>query len=59
MLFSKCVLIMSLSWKTIFRNALTRPFAIFLYEPIIQLLGVYMAFIYGIFYRALDMLPDS
>lgn len=39
------------SWKHIFRKALTRPFAIFAHEPIIQVLGVYMAFVYGVFYR--------
>jgi hypothetical protein len=32
-------------------KALVRPFALFAHEPIVQLLGVYMAFIYGIFYR--------
>ena len=30
---------------------MTRPFLLFLEEPIIQVLGIYMAFIYGIFYR--------
>lgn len=37
-------------WKHIFSKALIRPFRLFAQEPIIQLLGVYMAFIYGIFY---------
>lgn len=32
-------------------HALVRPFALFAYEPIVQLMGVYMAFVYGIFYR--------
>lgn len=32
-------------------HALVRPFALFVYEPIVQLMGVYMAFVYGIFYR--------
>ena len=37
-------------WKRIFANALTRPFAMFAREPIIQLLGLYMAFVYGLLY---------
>ena len=37
-------------WKSIFTKALTRPFQLFAQEPIIQLLGIYMAFIYGLFY---------
>ncbi|TFK37877.1 MFS polyamine transporter [Crucibulum laeve] len=44
-------------WKAIFSKALTRPFAIFAHEPIVQLLGVYMAFLYGIFYLFLTTLP--
>lgn len=32
-------------------KALTRPFALFFREPIMQLLGVYMAYLYGILYR--------
>jgi hypothetical protein len=40
------------SWKAIFSKALTRPFKLFALESIVQLLGVYMAFIYGVFYRA-------
>ena len=38
-------------WKRIFAKSLIRPFALFYYEPIVQLLGVYMAFIYGLLYR--------
>jgi hypothetical protein len=45
---------LSCSWKRVFANALTRPFVMFAREPIIQLLGVYMAFIYGTMYRALS-----
>ena len=37
-------------WKSIFAKALTRPFQLFVQEPIIQILGIYMAFIYGLFY---------
>ena len=41
------------SWKILIRTALVRPFALFFYEPIIQILGAYMAFIYGLFYSTL------
>jgi hypothetical protein len=41
------------SWKAVFGKALVRPFKLFIYEPIVQLLGLYMAFIYyGLLYRA-------
>jgi hypothetical protein len=42
----------SRTWSNIFSKALTRPFLIFAREPIIQLLGVFMAFVYGTLYRA-------
>ncbi|KAF7327036.1 MFS polyamine transporter [Mycena kentingensis (nom. inval.)] len=45
------------TWKTVLHIALTRPFIIFYHEPIIQLLGVYMAFIYGVFYIFLVSMP--
>ncbi|KAK7689627.1 hypothetical protein QCA50_007420 [Cerrena zonata] len=45
-------------WKKIFAKALTRPFALFIREPIIQLLGVYMAFIYGLLYLFLTTIPS-
>ena len=32
-------------------KALFRPFSLFIREPIIQLFGVYMAFVYGLLYR--------
>lgn len=38
-------------WKHIFSAALTRPFRLFATEPIVQLLGAYMAFVYGLLYR--------
>lgn len=38
------------SWKAIITKALVRPFRLFFSEPIAQLLGVYMAFIYGLLY---------
>ena len=37
-------------WKRIFAKALIRPFAMFAYEPIVQLFGIYMAFVYGVTY---------
>ncbi|TFK23895.1 MFS polyamine transporter [Coprinopsis marcescibilis] len=46
------------SWKKIFAHALSRPFLLFRYEFIVQLLGVYMAFIYGIFYLFLTTLAE-
>jgi hypothetical protein len=38
------------SWKKIFANALIRPLFLFARESIVQLLGLYMAFIYGLLY---------
>ncbi|TFK67773.1 MFS polyamine transporter [Pluteus cervinus] len=46
------------SRSAIFARNLIRPFAMFGREPIIQLLGLYMAFIYGIFYLSLTTLPE-
>ena len=34
-------------WKTILTKALTRLFQLFAHEPIIQILGLYMAFLYA------------
>ncbi|EPQ50360.1 MFS polyamine transporter [Gloeophyllum trabeum ATCC 11539] len=45
-------------WKSIFKHSLTRPFLLFAYEPIIQLLGIYMAFIYGTMYLFLTTIPS-
>ncbi|KAF9560806.1 MFS general substrate transporter [Agrocybe pediades] len=45
------------SWKAVFSKALTRPFMLFYHETIIQLLGIYMAFVYGIFYLFLVTIP--
>ncbi|KAJ7863866.1 MFS polyamine transporter [Mycena leptocephala] len=45
------------TWKRIIQIALTRPFIMFYYEPIIQVLGVYMAFIYGLFYLFITSMP--
>lgn len=38
------------SWKAMFSKALVRPFKLFMHEPIVQLLGLYMAFVYGLLY---------
>ncbi|KAJ3711263.1 MFS polyamine transporter [Lentinula guzmanii] len=48
----------SRNWKYIVRTALIRPFVMFFREPILQLLGVYMAFIYGIFYLFITTMPN-
>ncbi|KAG5641468.1 hypothetical protein DXG03_005131, partial [Asterophora parasitica] len=45
------------SWTQIFQKALTRPFVLFAREKIAQLLGIYMAFIYGLFYLFLTTMP--
>ncbi|KAJ7490621.1 MFS polyamine transporter [Mycena latifolia] len=47
----------SRTWQHIVKTALTRPFILFYHEPIVQLLGIYMAFIYGIFYLFLTSMP--
>ncbi|CAL1710554.1 unnamed protein product [Somion occarium] len=44
-------------WRHIVAKALVRPFALFAREPIIQLLGLYMAFIYGLLYLFLTSIP--
>lgn len=41
-------------WQQIVTKALVRPFKLFFSEPIVQLLGVYMAFVYGLLYRECD-----
>lgn len=46
------------SWKHIFAKSIIRPFALFAREPIIQLLGAYMAFVYGILYLVLTTVPS-
>jgi hypothetical protein len=47
------------SWKAVFSKALVRPFKLFIYEPIVQLLGLYMAFLYGLLYRMhTELLPS-
>ena len=38
-------------WQQIVSKALVRPFKLFYSEPIVQVLGAYMAFVYGLLYR--------
>uniref|UniRef100_A0A0W0G651 Putative MFS polyamine transporter n=1 Tax=Moniliophthora roreri TaxID=221103 RepID=A0A0W0G651_MONRR len=45
------------SWQSIISKALTRPFILFAREPILQLLGSYMAFMYGVFYIFVTTMP--
>ncbi|KAF9031107.1 MFS polyamine transporter [Hymenopellis radicata] len=44
-------------WKSIFGKALSRPFALFIYEPVVQVIGVYTAFTYGILYLFFTTIP--
>ncbi|EIW85582.1 MFS polyamine transporter [Coniophora puteana RWD-64-598 SS2] len=45
------------SWKSIFKQSMFRPFVLFWYEPIVQALGIYMAYLYGILYLCLTTMP--
>ncbi|KAH9949419.1 MFS polyamine transporter [Amylocystis lapponica] len=45
------------TFKQIMRKALVRPFVMFAQEPIIQLIGMYMAFVYGLIYLVLTTIP--
>ncbi|KIY70200.1 MFS polyamine transporter [Cylindrobasidium torrendii FP15055 ss-10] len=45
-------------WKTIFAKSLIRPFAMFFQEPIMQVIAVYMAFVYGTLYLFLTTIPS-
>ena len=38
------------SWGAMFSKRLIRPFRLFIHEPIVQLLGFYMAYVYGLLY---------
>ncbi|KAG2067617.1 MFS general substrate transporter [Suillus decipiens] len=46
------------SWRSIMTKSLTRPFVLFAREPILQLLGVYMAYLYGTLYLFLTTMPS-
>ncbi|OSX67243.1 hypothetical protein POSPLADRAFT_1127181 [Postia placenta MAD-698-R-SB12] len=45
-------------WGEIMQKALVRPFVLFAQEPIIQLFGLYLAFVYGTIYLVFTTLPD-
>ncbi|KAK0199634.1 MFS polyamine transporter [Desarmillaria ectypa] len=45
------------SWQHIFGKTFVRPFALFVREPIVQIVALYMAFIYGVFYLYLTTIP--
>ncbi|KII87948.1 hypothetical protein PLICRDRAFT_112075 [Plicaturopsis crispa FD-325 SS-3] len=45
-------------WQHIFMRAITRPIILFFHEPVIQLLGIYMGFIYGLLYVFLTTIPS-
>ena len=45
------------SIQHIFAKALMRPFKLWYCEPIVQLLGIYMAFVYGLMYCEYLILP--
>ncbi|OCH94668.1 MFS polyamine transporter [Obba rivulosa] len=44
--------------KEILKQAVFRPFQLFIQEPMIQLLGVYLAFVYGVVYLVLTVMPE-
>lgn len=46
------------SWKEFMIHSLVRPFVLFAEEPIIQLFGVYLAFVYGTIYRKSLLIPS-
>ncbi|KAJ7602914.1 MFS polyamine transporter [Mycena polygramma] len=45
------------TWQHHLRNAALRPFQLLVSEPILQVLGLYMAFIYGTIYLFLTSMP--
>ncbi|KAI0050075.1 MFS general substrate transporter [Auriscalpium vulgare] len=44
--------------RALFRKAIVRAFVLFGTEPIVQLFGIYMAFVYGILYLFLTTIPS-
>jgi hypothetical protein len=42
-------------WKQIFGHAIIRPFTLLIREPIIKLVALYMAFLYGLLYCKLSI----
>lgn len=47
-----------IKWKNFVFKAMVRPFTLFAREPIIQLIGLYMTFLYGVVYLILTTIPD-
>ncbi|KAA1477064.1 MFS polyamine transporter [Dentipellis sp. KUC8613] len=45
-------------WRRILIKSLIRPVQLFVTEPIVQLFGVYMAFVYGLLYLFITTLPS-
>lgn len=45
-------------WKRLMARTLGRPFKLFALEPILQLFGTYIAFIYGLIYLVLTTVPE-
>ncbi|EMD41905.1 hypothetical protein CERSUDRAFT_79517 [Gelatoporia subvermispora B] len=45
------------NWKDLMKRAVFRPFQLFFQEPMIQLLGIYLAFVYGVVYLVLTVMP--
>ncbi|TFY74084.1 hypothetical protein EWM64_g9928 [Hericium alpestre] len=45
------------NWSEFIKHALFRPFLMWVYEPIVQLLGLYMAFVYGLMYLFITTIP--
>ncbi|KAI0059359.1 MFS polyamine transporter [Artomyces pyxidatus] len=48
----------NLNFKAFLARALVRPFSLFIHEPIVQLLGLYMAFLYGLLYLFITTIPS-
>ncbi|TDL13513.1 MFS polyamine transporter [Rickenella mellea] len=46
------------NWQAFFAKSIVRPFTLFVCEPIIQVLGIYMAFVYGLLYLMLTSIPS-
>ncbi|KAI0057755.1 MFS polyamine transporter [Artomyces pyxidatus] len=46
------------NFRAFLAKALVRPFSLFIHEPIVQLLGLYMAFVYGLLYLFITTLPS-
>ncbi|KAA1478674.1 MFS polyamine transporter [Dentipellis sp. KUC8613] len=45
-------------WKSLLQRALVRPFAMFFHEPILVLISIYTAFVYGLLYLFITTLPS-